>query len=164
MTKKWGRESQEVVPFRKILCPTDFSESSGQAVEAARKLAARFGSELLLLHVVSPIPADAGGIEPEGVNSMKEQELEASVQRGLAAMTQRFQAQGLNARYSILPGNPADEIIRAADQENVELIILAKGNQTGLDAPILGSVANKVVRLSKRPVFTVGGTNSGARR
>lgn len=142
--------------FRKILCPMDFNKSSLRAVEAAGVLAAHFGSELLLLHVVSPAEGASENAERKGADPADERALEASAQKALQVMSEYYQAQGLNTRFLVLPGNAADEIIRTADREDVELIVLANGSLPGLARPASGSLADKVVRLAKRPVLTVG--------
>ena len=52
-----------MLPFKQILCPTDFSEPSYEAIKAAGEIAFHFGSELSILHVVSPVPVVTMGSE-----------------------------------------------------------------------------------------------------
>jgi nucleotide-binding universal stress UspA family protein len=145
-----------MLPFRKILCPTDFSEPSYEAIKAAGELASHFESELCLLHVVSPVPVVPMGAEPSAFNiPLYEQELEASSKRSLEEMIHQLEWKELKVRLIVLRGNAADEIVRTADEENADLIVIATHGRTGLDRLIFGSVAEKVVRLAKCPIFTV---------
>jgi nucleotide-binding universal stress UspA family protein len=58
-------------------------------------------------------------------------------------------------RLVVLLGNPADEIVRSADQEKADLIVIATQGRTGLNRLIFGSVAEKTVRLAHGPVLTI---------
>lgn len=145
-----------MLPFKKILCPTDFSEPSYDAIKAAGEVAYHFESELCVIHVVPPVPMVPIGTEPSGFNvPLYQQELEASSKKSLEEVVNQLEAEALKVRLIVLRGNPADEIVRTADEENADLIVIATRGRTGLDRLIFGSVAEKVVRLAKCPVFTV---------
>jgi nucleotide-binding universal stress UspA family protein len=145
-----------MLPIKKIVCPTDFSEPSYEAIKAAGELAFHFGSELCVLHVVSPVPLIPMGAEPSGFNvSLYERELETSSKRSLEEIISQMEWKDLKVRLIVLRGNAADEIVRAAEGENADLIVIATRGRTGLDRLIFGSVAEKVVRLAKCPVLTV---------
>ena len=147
-----------MLPIKKIVCPTDFSEPSYEAIKAAGELAFHFGSELCVLHVVSPVPLIPMGAEPSGFNvSLYERELEASSKRSLEEIIHQMEWKDLTVRLIVLRGNAADEIVRTAEGENADLIVIATRGRTGLDRLIFGSVAEKVVRLAKCPVLTVTG-------
>lgn len=71
-----------MLPCKKILCPTDFSEPSYEAIKTAGELTFHFGSELCLLHVVSSVPVVPMGGGPTTFNvALCEQELEPSSKR-----------------------------------------------------------------------------------
>jgi nucleotide-binding universal stress UspA family protein len=150
-----------MLPFKKILCPTDFSEPSYEAIKTAGEFAYHFGSELYIVHVISPtptLPVIPMGGEPSAFNvSLYEQELEASSRKSLEEVVNQLESRELKTRLIALRGNPADEIIRTADEENVDLIVIASRGRTGLDRLIFGSVAEKVVRFAECPVLTVTG-------
>jgi nucleotide-binding universal stress UspA family protein len=147
-----------MLPFKKILCPTDFSEPSYEAIKTADELAFHFGSELCVLHVVSPVPLVPMGAEPSGFNvSLYERELEASSKRTLEEITHQLEWKDLKVRLIVLRGNAADEIVRVSEEEKADLIVIATRGRTGLDRLIFGSVAEKVVRLAKCPVLAVTG-------
>ncbi len=145
-----------MLPFKKILCPTDFSESSYEAIKTGGEIAFHFGSELCILHVVSPVPVVPMGAELSAFNvSLHEQELEASSKKSLQEIINQLEWKELKVRLIVLRGNAADEIVRTAHEENSDLIVIATRGRTGLERLIFGSVAEKVVRLAKCPVLTV---------
>jgi nucleotide-binding universal stress UspA family protein len=153
---KKRKEERMMLPFKKILCPTDFSEPSYEAIKSASELASYFESELCIVHVISPVPIIPVGPEPSAFNvALYEQELEASSKRSLQEVVNQLESKELKTRLIALRGNPADEIVRTADEENVDLIVIATRGRTGLDRLIFGSVAEKVVRLAKCPVLTI---------
>jgi nucleotide-binding universal stress UspA family protein len=145
-----------MLPFKKILCPTDFSEPSYEAIKAAGELASHFGSELCIVHVIAPVPMIPMAAEPSAFDvALYEQELEVSSKRSLEEVFKKLDSKELKARLIAVRGNAPDEIIRIAEEENVDLIVIATRGRTGLDRLIFGSVPEKVVRLSKCPVLTV---------
>jgi hypothetical protein len=109
---------------------------------------------------IIPVPI---GPEPSAFNvSLYEQELIAFSKRSLEEVVNQLESKELKTRLIVLRGDPADEIVRTADEENVNLIVIATRGRTGLDRLIFGSVAEKVVRLAKCPVLTVtGGLEAG---
>jgi len=147
-----------MLPFKKILCPTDFSEPSYEAIKAAGELAYHFGSELHIVHVIAPVPILPVpiGPGPSAFNvSLYEQELDVSSKRALEEVVNQLETKELKTRLIALRGNPADEIVRTVDEEKIDLIVIATRGRTGLDRLIFGSVAEKVVRLAKCPVLTI---------
>jgi nucleotide-binding universal stress UspA family protein len=147
-----------MLPFRKILCPTDFSEPSYEALKAAGELAHHFGAELCIVHVISPVPIMPVGAEPTAFNvGLYEQELMASSRKSLEEVLSHLETKEVRARLIVVRGNPADEIASISDEEHVDLIVIATRGRTGLDRLIFGSVAEKVVRLARCPVLTVTG-------
>lgn len=145
-----------MLPIRKILCPTDFSEPSYEAIKIAGELAYHFGAELCLIHVVPPVPVIPRGDGPSTFDvSLYEQELEMASKRTLAEIINNLEWDELRGRLIVLRGNAADEIIRMAHEENADLIVIATQGCSGLDRLLFGSVAEKVVRLARCPVLTV---------
>ncbi|HOG16299.1 MAG TPA: universal stress protein [Syntrophales bacterium] len=144
-----------MLPFRKILHPTDFSAPSLVALEAAKELAAQFSAELSVVHVVSAVP-----LLPvmEGTSSFDvetyQAELIACSRQALDDLIRKHFPNG-GVRSDLLHGNPADQIVRIAEKEGVDLIVLATHGQTGWRHLVFGSVAARVVRLAPCPVLTV---------
>lgn len=125
-----------MVYLKKILVPTDLSPYSLAAMEYASSFGLRYMSKLYLLYVV-----ESGQIE-EGRAALKE-----------------FVEKSLSPEPRVEPvvktGNPIVEIRRFAEQEGADIIVMATHGRTGLRHMMMGSVAEKVVRLSSIPVLTV---------
>ncbi|OGP59880.1 MAG: hypothetical protein A2162_10045, partial [Deltaproteobacteria bacterium RBG_13_52_11b] len=150
-----------MLPFTRILCPTDFSEPSYEAINVAGEIAFHFGSELCILHVVSPVPVVPMGAEASAFNvPLYQQEIESSSKKSLQEIINQLEWKELKVRLIVLRGNAADEIVQTAHEENSDLIVIATRGRTGLDRLIFGSVAEKVVRLAKCPVLTVTSQSS----
>ena len=138
----------------KILLPVDFSERSVGAARYARPLAAHFGSEIVLLHVLMPPqsefgPMDIGGsMLAELYRDRKEkasQELEAFLAGNLS---------GLKARALALEGDPAAMIVGFARDEAVDLIVMPTHGFGPFRRFILGSNTAKVLHDADCPVWT----------
>lgn len=147
-----------MLPVKKILCPTDFSPPSFEAVKLSKEWTSFFSAELLLLHVVPPppfIPVGPDFVVPDLV--VPEKDWEAAAHRSLSDLITRFGLATLQTRKIVLTGNAAEEIVRTADREKVDLIIIATHGRTGLNRLLFGSVAEKTVRWATCPVLTVSG-------
>jgi universal stress protein A len=151
-----------MLPFKRILCPTDFSESSYEALRAANELALHVSSELLVLHAVQPIPTanvpppPPAAAAPMGFNiSSYRQELEALSERSLQEVVDQRVAKGLTVHPIVVQGEAADQIIDAVEKQKIDLIVIATHGRTGWRRFIFGSVAEKVIRLAPCPVLTI---------
>jgi len=142
-----------MLPFKKILYPTDFSDPSYEALKAANELALHFSTELCVVHVVSPVttaPAD-----PSGSNFLVFQEMEKAARESLKEMVKKRIPKELLVRQIVVLGGAAEEIIQISEKERVDLIVIATHGQTGWRHFVFGSVAEKVVRLAPCPVLTI---------
>jgi nucleotide-binding universal stress UspA family protein len=140
--------------YRLILCPVDFSKPSQRALETALDLAARLGAELRVIHVYQ-LPASA---LPEGVVETPadiEAVLEGRLTKELAAFVKPASAQGVKITTGVCEGMPYVEIVEAADELGADLIVMGTHGRTGLAHLLLGSVAERVLRISNVPVLTV---------
>ncbi len=147
-----------MLPLKRILAPTDFSEPALQGVQAAEELARHFSAELIIIHVVAPVMSipPAGPPAHSGLQmSAVMQELEDSARKTLDDMAEQKSADGLRARWLVVQGNPADEIAATAQQEGADVIVIATHGWTGWRRFVFGSVAEKVVRLARCPVFII---------
>jgi nucleotide-binding universal stress UspA family protein len=140
---------------KRILVPTDFSEMSRGAFELAQWFASP-QTEILVAHVIEP-PMYPDG--PFGSITLGMGDIEADLRRGAsdsmkAWMTELRRVQP-TSRETILEGSPADQLIRLAAEERVDLIAISTHGRTGLKHVYLGSVAEKVVRGASCPVLSV---------
>ena len=151
-----------MLPFKKILCTTDFSEPSYEALKAANELAVHFSAELCLVHVVLPTPITVGPDVPTTFNvAAYQNHLEADAQKQLQEIVEERVSKDLVAcTPMIVTGYAADEIVRVAGEQKADLIVLATHGRTGWRRFVFGSVAEKVVRLAACPVLAIGPTRS----
>lgn len=138
----------------KILVPTDLSDLSLMGLDYAQLLATQFNAHISLLHVIcivpefTAVPIDPGIAPSCCTNDSLSTE---SPERFLA---KKIQHNG-NITYIVRRGEPYREIITFAQEEGVDLIVMATHGRTGLAHVFLGSVAEKVVHHSTIPVLTV---------
>ncbi len=145
-----------MIDLHRILVPTDFGKSSENAVKYAAAFAEKFGAELFILHVVQ----DLALFIPEAVliapmMTPPIEQFKAAAQAALEKVVKDMNLAGLKVQTEIAEGVPFAEIIRAARDKNVDLIVMGTHGHTGLAHVLLGSVAEKVVRKAPCPVLTV---------
>jgi len=141
-----------MLPIKKILYPTDFSEASYEALKAANELALHFSAELCLVHVVSPDVQTSPDLAGSGLVL---QEIEALAENSLQEVVKQRVPKELHTRQIVVLGEAADEIIRISEERKADLIVIATHGQTGWRRFVFGSVAEKVVRFAQRPVLTI---------
>jgi nucleotide-binding universal stress UspA family protein len=137
-----------------FLVPIDFSASAEQALDYAIRLARPLKARLTVLHVIQPVPmagVDMGVALPEAYL----RELEEAVQRDMEEALARVTAAGLTAERVVLYGVPFQEIVETAKARQVDLIVMGTHGRTGLMHVLLGSIAEKVVRLAPCSVLVV---------
>jgi universal stress protein A len=144
-----------MLPVKLILCPTDFSEPSEEGLTVARELASHFGCDLLLAHVLPVLPALP--TDPNFVFNVPEYEraLHADAAEKLAKMAQAAGAKGVNTRTTVGHGDAGIEIVRIAQEEGADLVVIATHGLTGWRHVMFGSVAEKVVQLAHCSVLSV---------
>jgi nucleotide-binding universal stress UspA family protein len=139
---------------KKILVPCDFAESSRKAGDVALEIAQSFRVPLVLVHVFQIPTAIYTGIAPMPVFDYTEL-VEKVARSALRDEAARFQGKGVEFETHFKIGVTWEEIVGAAAQFDVGLIVMGTHGRRGLPRAILGSVAEKVVRLSPVPVLTV---------
>jgi len=141
-------------PRSKILLPVDFSERSVAAARYAKALAGRFGSELLLLHVLTPPQYEFGNLEVSGsvlaeLYQGRAEQVSADLDSFLAA-----ELEGTAVRRSVIEGDPASKIVEFAHREKVDLILMPTHGYGPFRRFILGSNTAKVLHDADCPVWT----------
>jgi nucleotide-binding universal stress UspA family protein len=139
--------------YKKILFATDFSPASETALKYATSLARDSGALLLIAHVEElPMPYAGGEMyfaQPEYPNPEVKKMLEAIVPPD----------KSVRYEHRLVMGTAADDIVRVADEEGVDLIVIGTHGRTGLMRVLMGSVAESVMRLATCPVLTVKQAN-----
>ena len=145
--------------IQKILCPTDFSEPAGDALSVAGEVAQFFRAKLVVLHVVEPLPVEEGAAEwKEGaglrLGSYDEMLVDAARESLHRHVGKRLPAAS-EVKEDVVRGAPAHAIVEAARREKADLIVIATHGRTGLRHLLIGSVAERVVRLAPCPTLTI---------
>lgn len=138
-----------------ILCPVDFSEPCRPAMEHAESLARSLGAELLLAHIVVPAmyPVAFGAV-PLGAVTLEE-EARKAVETNMAALVKDMTARGVTCRSIVEVGTPANRLVDMVRENGIDLVVMGTHGTTGLGHVLLGSTAERVVRLCPCPVLTV---------
>ena len=140
-----------------ILAPTDFSEYSNHAIRYAAGLAQQFGAKLVLLHVVGNEALESiskAHVPPHPVDQVYE-DLVEEIRDQYGKYVPPEVRKSVEAEMLVLPGAPFVEIIRAARQRQVDLIVMATHGRTGLSHALVGSVTEKVIRKAPCPVLSI---------
>lgn len=136
--------------YKKVLFATDFDEVGISAAHKAKKIAMENNAELILVHVVEPIPAYAypgfaGFAEVE--MSIREQ-----AEKELDALSEKL---GVDTQHRMLEfGSTKNEVLRVAKEQNVDLIVTGSHGKHGL-ALLLGSTANSILHAAECDVLIV---------
>jgi nucleotide-binding universal stress UspA family protein len=142
--------------MQKILCATDLSEASDEALRQADGYCQEPGTELHVVHVEPPLlPSAFGGY---GVPAVSPEEIEAMRARAREGLDQQIQRVGLtcrNVRRELAPstGPTYAEVVRRAETGKFDLLVVGGHGASGLARVLLGSVADKVVRYAHSPVL-----------
>lgn len=147
--------------FKNILVPTDNSDNAGQAFEYAVNMAERYGSTLFVAHVInkkqldyfymfkSDTPMSSVTSVEEDIVKERKKETDAFIKKNLK------NKKDVTIKRIVRKGRPSDEIIAAARENDVDLIIMGTHGRTNLSHVFMGSVADRVVRKVPCPVLTI---------
>jgi len=143
-------------PFRKILSPVYFDETSPVALQYARYFAQQGGGTVYLLHVVPTDelhllrkvyrPESGGGADAVWAEKVSREKLQEMAYAHLGEVPYEI--------VTRLSGDPATGILEAEKELGADLVVMATHGRTGIAHLLLGSVAEKVVRESRCPIFT----------
>ena len=139
-----------MIAYQHILVPTDFSPVAERALEAAVDLALTFKSRLTLLHVWNlPVMGYAEGL------TWPIDEMKTAAERALQETRERVAQRILQAEAVLERGLAWERILDIVATRDVDLVVMGTHGRRGLPRLLLGSVAEKLVRLSPVPVMTV---------
>jgi len=147
-------QKRNILNIRKIMVPTDFTAFSDLAVEYASVIAKSFDSTIILVHVIEPLTYDL----TDTIQVIDHfAALKTIAEPILDSLQKKFIKKGLQAKTFLLKGNPYLEIVEKARKTWVDMIIMGTHGRTGIKHLLMGSVAERVVRLAPCPVLTVRG-------
>jgi universal stress protein A len=145
-----------VITLKSILVPTDFSEASSAAVEYGRALTVAFDASLHLLHVVTePLHETWAGYAPGAEFLEAVDRLRAEAQKRLERLIPRAELGNGHIVVATAWGDPSDEVLKYARNHSIDVIVCGTHGRRGWDHVMMGSVAERIVRLAPCPVLTV---------
>jgi nucleotide-binding universal stress UspA family protein len=157
MKKKKGRSSMKSSIYSKIMVATDGSEPARRAVDSAIGIAKLSEAKLYAVHVIAlGFYSTTHSTDSEWEKAMKEQ-LVKEGKEVTDYVENAGRAKNVEVESAILEGNPAEEIIDFAERNDIDLVVMGTHGITGITRVLLGSVAENVVRHSKKAVLVVRG-------
>lgn len=146
------KKHQATSGIKSILVPTDFSSYSSNAIDYAAKMAKPLGARIVLVHVIESLSYSV-------TDTFTLVDHRRALEKTAGALLENFRrelaAKDVPVKTRLASGVPYDEILKIARQENADLIVMGTHGRTGVEHLFLGSVAEKVVRLSSCPVLTI---------
>jgi nucleotide-binding universal stress UspA family protein len=144
-----------MINLKRILLPTDFSESARHALTYATSFAREYKAEVLLLHVVENLTVGyASDLFPVPMAEVFD-EISGYAKVELGKLATEVRTKGITVREQVVQGKPSLEILRIAREEAVDMIVLGTHGKGLLDQALFGSTAERVLRKSPCPVLTV---------
>lgn len=155
-------ESKITFPPRLILCPTDFSELATFALRYAAELARCSNARLLVIYAdpFLPPPHFTLGQVEELLHALER--AKAATRRHLAEYVQNIVGESVPTETQLVEDTPARAILTTAREHRADLIVMGTHGRSGLSRVMLGSVTERVLRESDRPVLTIRYKPNGA--
>lgn len=145
----------------KILHPTDFSDCAAAAQAAAVDLTQKLGSEIVLLNVLVETPLYGEGLlSAPKIQSVYDAQRKWA-EEALEARAAELRGRGVKTSWRANVGVPFEEIVKIAGEERADMIVMGTHGRSGLNRVLLGSVAERVIRLAPCPVLTVRQSDAG---
>ena len=147
--------AKSTLPFKRLLCPVDFSDSSIASLQMAFSLAEEGDAELTILHVVD-WPFDDDGMAVRSVNpSVYQHERELAMIARLETLVPDSVRVWCRPTTRLGHGKPYREILGVAAEDGADLIVMGVHGRNALDLMLFGSTTNQVVRRATCPVLSV---------
>jgi nucleotide-binding universal stress UspA family protein len=140
--------------FRKILIPVDFSDHASRALELGIELAKAFKAKLHLLHCYQ---INVGAISPYGlvIPESFDRDIREAATRQIEQWRDKVAAQQVDVEAEVSPIFPSEAIASTAERIHADLIVMGTRGLSGIKHVVLGSVAERTVRIAPCPVLTV---------
>ncbi|MBN8614166.1 MAG: universal stress protein [Deltaproteobacteria bacterium] len=137
-----------------IVCAIDFSEQSNAALAHAVGLAKRLGAKVLAVHAWQlPVYAVPDGVAVFGPEVVAE--ITTGLQKQVAATLEAHRVDGVTIEGKLVAGAPVEATLEVAKEAGADYVVIGTHGRTGVARFVLGSVAERMVRLSTVPVIVV---------
>ena len=144
------------VPYKRLLCPVDFSESSLSALRFAFSLAKESDADLTILHVFDWLPDDELLLERFDSSEFREV-VEGRARKRLEALVTDEVRVWCKPTTKLAHGKAYQQILEVAEDEGADLVVIGVRGRNPLDLAVFGSTTNHVVRQAPCPVLTIMG-------
>jgi nucleotide-binding universal stress UspA family protein len=141
--------------LRRVLVPTDFSETSKIALTYGMALVERFDAALHLVHVVAPLVGLYPTLAEQGPRDELDRAITSRAWDDLNNLLPADDRRRVHAELAVEWGTPFLEIIRYAREHQIDLVTMGTHGRSGIKHLLMGSVAENVVRSAPCPVLTV---------
>jgi nucleotide-binding universal stress UspA family protein len=142
------------IPYARLLCPVDFSDSSLAALRFAYSLAQEANANLTILHVFDWPVDDELLVERFDASEFR-RHVEEGARKRLEALVTEEVRQWCTPSTKMAYGKPYREILAEAEREGADLIVIGVRGRNPLDVTVFGSTTNQVVRRASCPVLTL---------
>ena len=143
-----------MVEMRKILCAIDFSEVSPMVAGYAHTLAKAFGAEILLIYSAPSLNQYVSFHVPPNSIETFVGEIVSGAEQSMESFISQY-LPDVNVTGRVVSGYAAEEIVKCAEVENVDMVVMGTHGRKGIDRILFGSVAEKVVKSANCPVLTL---------
>jgi nucleotide-binding universal stress UspA family protein len=147
--------------IKKILYATDLSKNSTYAFYYAVDMAKKHDAEIIILHTIEPLPASVfGTAKDKAEHSQHEISMEV-IRNRIRKFCEKVEEKNslacltLVTKILVQVGYPPEEILKAADEERCDLIVLGSHGKGFLRQTFLGSVSSSVLARARKPVFII---------
>jgi len=141
-----------MIDIKKIIVPTDFSDSSRNAIKYASSFAKKFKASISLIYVIEPIVI---GLDGGSIPILTDISTKEKLEDELKVICKEDISPSVKTAINVNIGKPFIEIIEFAEKEDADLIIIATHGHTGIEHLLFGSTAEKVVRKASCPVLSI---------
>src|SRR5262245_28246332 len=145
-----------MIALKQLLVPTDFSETSDSALRYGKALAGAFGATLHVVHIVEQPYGQPWAVEAYGFSlaTLQDEWIKDAKSRLTESVSDEEKKTIKTVTATVL-GHPVMEILRYAEDNGIDLIVMGTHGRGPLGKMVLGSVAERVVRRAPCPVLTV---------
>lgn len=144
-----------MLKIKKILFPIDFTENSIKIFPYVLSMAEKYDSTIYLIHIAQDLFEWGGFYVPHASLEISQTEVLITAEKLLDKICNEQLQEHPDAKKIIVSGDPALEILKIIESEDIDLVIMGTHGRKGLDHVIFGSVASNVVKKSLAPTLTV---------
>lgn len=139
------------ISIKKILAPTDLSEPAEYALAYAKEVAAKFNAKLYILHCITDLQSAIGYVPGLSLDQITRSNIDEA-EKNIEHLRNKYKLDE-NVEVFIKSGDAAKKIVEFADENEIDLIVMGAHGKSGIERFMFGSVTEKVLRLSKKPVL-----------